>query len=49
MTYVKWREKDKVKLAVPEKKKFTVWPHDRVGDIVLQAALMGVYWCKNFS
>ena len=39
MTYLKWREKDKVKLAVPEKKKFLIWPHDRVGDIVLQAAL----------
>lgn len=48
MTYLKWREKDKVKLAVPEKKKFLIWPHDRVGDIVLQAALWGFIGAKIF-
>lgn len=48
MTYLKWREKDKLKLAVPEKKKFLIWPHDRVGDIVLQAALWGFIGAKIF-
>jgi len=48
MTYLKWREKDKVKLAVPEKKSYLVWPHDRVGDIVLQAALWGFIGAKIF-
>ena len=48
MTYLKWREKDKVKLAVPEKKKYLIWPHDRVGDIVLQAALWGFIGAKIF-
>ena len=48
MTYLKWREKDKVKLAVPEKKIYLVWPHDRVGDIVLQAALWGFIGAKIF-
>ena len=48
MTYLKWREKYKVKLAVPEKKKYLIWPHDRVGDIVLQAALWGFIGAKIF-
>jgi prolipoprotein diacylglyceryl transferase len=48
MTYLKWREKDKVKLAVPEKKSYLIWPHDRVGDIVLQAALWGFIGAKIF-
>ena len=48
MTYLKWREKDKVKLAIPEKKKYLIWPHERVGDIVLQAALWGFIGAKIF-
>ena len=38
MVYLKWKEKDKVKLAKPETRTVNVWPQDRVGDIVLQAA-----------
>jgi prolipoprotein diacylglyceryl transferase len=48
MLYLKWREKDKLKLATPETKKYMVWPHDRVGDIVLQAALWGFLGAKIF-
>ncbi len=48
MTYLKWREKDKAKLAKPATKVFTVWPHERVGDIVLQAALWGFLGAKIF-
>ena len=48
MLYLKWKEKDKEKLAKPELKKFKVWPHDRVGDIVLQAALWGFLGAKIF-
>lgn len=48
MLYLKWKEKDKVKLASPENKKYMVWPHDRVGDIVLQAALWGFLGAKIF-
>jgi prolipoprotein diacylglyceryl transferase len=48
MVYLKWKEKDKVKLAKPETKKFMVWPHDRVGDVVLQAALWGFIGAKIF-
>jgi prolipoprotein diacylglyceryl transferase len=48
MLYLKWKEKEKVKLAAPETKKYMVWPHDRVGDIVLQAALWGFLGAKIF-
>jgi len=48
MGYLKWKEKDKVKLAKPEQKTFKIWPHDRVGDIVLQAALWGFLGAKIF-
>jgi len=48
MVYLKWKEKDKVKLAKPETHKYMVWPHDRVGDIVLQAALWGFIGAKIF-
>jgi phosphatidylglycerol:prolipoprotein diacylglycerol transferase len=48
MAYLKWKEREKVKLATPQKKKYLVWPHDRVGDIVLQAALWGFIGAKIF-
>ncbi len=48
MVYLKWKEKDKVKLAKPETRIVQVWPHDRVGDIVLQAALWGFLGAKIF-
>jgi prolipoprotein diacylglyceryl transferase len=48
MVYLKWKEKDKDKLANPETRKLLLWPHDRVGDIVLQAALWGFLGAKIF-
>ena len=48
MCYLKWREKDKLKLDQPVEKKYAIWPHDRVGDIVLQAALWGFLGAKIF-
>jgi prolipoprotein diacylglyceryltransferase len=48
MTYLKWREKDKVKLDKVVTKTYSVWPHDRVGDIVLQAAFWGFIGAKIF-
>ncbi len=48
MAFLKWKEKDKVKLDKPETKSYMVWPHDRVGDIVLQAALWGFIGAKIF-
>jgi prolipoprotein diacylglyceryl transferase len=48
MVYLKWKEKEKDKLAKPETRKLLLWPHDRVGDIVLQAALWGFLGAKIF-
>ena len=44
MVYVKWREKNKEKLAKPETRTFTVWPHDRVGEVVLHMYLAGALY-----
>ena len=48
MAFLKWKEKDKEKLPTPETKQYLVWPHDRVGDVVLQAALWGFLGAKIF-
>ncbi len=48
MAFLKWREKNKVKLNKPTINSYMVWPHDRVGDIVLQAALWGFLGAKIF-
>jgi prolipoprotein diacylglyceryl transferase len=48
MVYLKWKEKDKVKLTKPETRTVHVWPQDRVGDIVLKAALWGFLGAKIF-
>ena len=45
---LKWYEKNKVKLPKPEEKIFRIWPHDRVGDIVLYAAIFGFLGAKIF-
>ena len=46
--FLKWIEKDKAKLAKPEARTVKVWAHDRVGDVVLQAALWGFIGAKIF-
>ncbi len=45
---LKWREKDKQKLAKPEERIIRIWPHDRVGDIVILAAIFGFLGAKIF-
>ncbi|RYY15957.1 MAG: diacylglyceryl transferase [Chitinophagaceae bacterium] len=45
---VKWFEKNKQKLAKPEDRIIRIWPHDRVGDIVIYAALFGFLGAKLF-
>lgn len=45
---LKWWEKNKQKLAKPEERIIRIWPHDRVGDIVLYAALFGFLGAKIF-
>jgi prolipoprotein diacylglyceryltransferase len=46
---LKWREKYKQKLPSPEERKIRIWPHDRVGDIVIFAALFGFLGAKIFN
>ncbi|HSZ32908.1 MAG TPA: prolipoprotein diacylglyceryl transferase family protein [Puia sp.] len=46
---IKWYEKFKQKLSVPEERKVRIWPHDRVGDIVIYAAIFGFLGAKIFN
>ena len=45
---LKWWEKRKHKLAKPEQRKVRIWAHDRVGDIVIFAAIFGFLGAKIF-
>lgn len=47
-TYLKWWEKRKQQLEKPEERIVRIWPHDRVGDMVLYAALFGFLGAKIF-
>ena len=49
LVYFKYREKNKQKLATPEKRTIRVWPHDRVGDIVIYALIFGIIGAKLFD
>lgn len=46
---LKWRDKNKEKLAKPEKKTVRIWPSDRVGDITILAAVAGFAGAKVFD
>lgn len=45
---IKWWEKKKQVLTKPEERKLRIWPHDRVGDIVILAAIFGFLGAKIF-
>ncbi len=49
LIFFKYREKNKQKLAKPEKRIIRVWPHDRVGDIVIFALVFGILGAKLFD
>jgi len=49
LIYFKYREKNKQKLVTPEKRIIRVWPHDRVGDIVIFALIFGIIGAKLFD
>ena len=46
---LKWREKFKQKLPQPEERKIRIWPHDRVGDIIILGAIFGFLGAKIFN
>ncbi|MBV9988138.1 MAG: prolipoprotein diacylglyceryl transferase [Chitinophagaceae bacterium] len=45
---LKWWEKNRQKLDQPEKRTIRIWPHDRVGDLVIFAAVFGFLGAKIF-
>jgi phosphatidylglycerol---prolipoprotein diacylglyceryl transferase len=46
---MKWWEKNKQKLDKPEERTIRVWPHDRVGDIIIFGAIFGFLGAKIFD
>ena len=46
---LKWWEKNKDKLTVPEKRSVRIWPHDRVGDIIILGLIFGILGAKLFD
>ena len=46
---MKWLEKNKQKLDKPEERVIRVWPHDRVGDIIIFGAIFGFIGAKIFD
>lgn len=46
---VKWNEKNKQKLKEPESRTIRIWPHDRVGDIVVLGLIFGIFGAKLFD
>jgi prolipoprotein diacylglyceryl transferase len=46
--FLKWRERNRQRLDKPEIRVVRIWPHDRVGDVVLYAAVFGFLGAKIF-
>lgn len=49
MVFLKYREKAKQKLPKPEKRTIRIWPHDRVGDMVILGLVFGIIGAKIFD
>jgi phosphatidylglycerol:prolipoprotein diacylglycerol transferase len=47
--WVKYREKKKEALPKPEERKIRIWPHERVGDIIIIGAISGFIGAKIFD
>lgn len=46
---LKWWDKDKQKLKNPERRSVRIWPHDRVGDIIILGLIFGILGAKLFD
>ena len=46
---IKWYDKNKQTLKTPERRTVRIWPHDRVGDIVIIALIFGILGAKLFD
>lgn len=49
LAFLKYRERNKQKLPKVEKRTIRIWPHDRVGDIVIMALVFGIIGAKLFD
>ena len=49
LTFLKWRDANRQKLQQPEKRVVRIWPHDRVGDIVIISLIAGIVGAKLFD
>jgi phosphatidylglycerol---prolipoprotein diacylglyceryl transferase len=46
---LKWYDKNKQKLQQPERRNVRIWPHDRVGDIIILGLIFGILGAKLFD
>lgn len=46
---LKWWDKNKQKLKTPERRTVRIWPHDRVGDIIILGLIFGILGAKLFD
>jgi prolipoprotein diacylglyceryltransferase len=46
---LKWWDKRKERLPTPEKRNVRIWPHDRVGDIIILGLVFGILGAKLFD
>jgi len=46
---LKWWDKNKQKLKEPERRNVRIWPHDRVGDIIILGLIFGIIGAKLFD
>ncbi|MES2431533.1 MAG: prolipoprotein diacylglyceryl transferase family protein [Bacteroidota bacterium] len=46
---IKWWDKNKQKLKEPEQRTIRIWPHDRVGDIIIIGLIFGLLGAKLFD
>ena len=49
LAWFKWHDKNKQKLKEPENRSVRIWPHDRVGDIIILGLIFGIIGAKLFD
>lgn len=49
LAWFKWYDKNKQKLKEPERRSVRIWPHDRVGDIIILGLIFGILGAKLFD
>ncbi len=49
LTWYKWWDKNRQKLKDTERRNVRIWPHDRVGDIIILGLIFGIIGAKLFD